>query len=153
MKRLVIIFGLLLPMVGLSFSSGFTATRLKNWTGSRGWGVDAPYVKLYNSKAIETVEGIVTAVQRFIPGRGMSAGVHLLVRVGIDTIDVHLGPEWFIENQDISIRPKDQVEVKGSRVFFRAQPAIIAAEIRKGDDILKLRDENGFPVWSAWRRR
>ena len=23
----------------------------------------------------------------------------------------------------------------------------------QGDEILKLRDENGFPVWSGWRRR
>jgi hypothetical protein len=26
-------------------------------------------------------------------------------------------------------------------------------EVKKGDEVLKLRDDNGFPVWSGWRRR
>ncbi len=64
-----------------------------------------------------------------------------------------MGPGWFIENQDIKIEPKDKVEVKGSRITFEGTPAIIAAEVKKGDDILILRDENGFPAWSGWRRR
>jgi hypothetical protein len=153
MKRLVVILALLIPFTGLAVLPGFAATRLKNWTGSRGWGADAAYVKLYNGKTVETLEGMVTAVQRFMPGRGMSAGVRLLMRVGIDIVEVHLGPEWFIENQDIAIQPKDQIEVKGSKVYFRAQPTIIAAEIRKGEDVLKLRDDSGFPAWIAWKRR
>jgi hypothetical protein len=45
------------------------------------------------------------------------------------------------------------VEVKGSRITFEGKPAIIAAEIKKGEETLKLRDENGFPVWSGWRSR
>jgi hypothetical protein len=49
--------------------------------------------------------------------------------------------------------PKDQVQVKGSRVTFAGKPAIIAAEVKKGDDVLVLRDENGLPAWSAMRRR
>jgi hypothetical protein len=29
--------------------------------------------------------------------------------------------------------------------------AIIAAEIRKGDEALMLRDANGSPMWAGWR--
>ena len=29
----------------------------------------------------------------------------------------------------------------------------IAGEVKKGDEILELRDDNGFPAWSGWRRR
>jgi hypothetical protein len=25
-------------------------------------------------------------------------------------------------------------------------------EVKKGDEVLKLRDDTGFPVWSGWRR-
>jgi len=153
MKRLTVISGLVIFLLGLSCFPGHGASRVKPWTGSRGWGPDAPYCRLYNAKTVETVEGIVTGVQRFIPGRGMSAGVRLLVRVGLDIIEVHLGPEWYVENQDITIQPKDQVEVKGSRVSFRGQAAIIASEVKKGDDVLRMRDENGFPAWIAWRHR
>jgi hypothetical protein len=153
MKRFTVIFGLMILLFSFSVTPGDTAARVKPWTGSRGWGPDTPYCRLYNGKTVETVEGIVTGVQRFIPGRGMSAGVRLLVRVGLDIVEVHLGPEWYVENQDITIQPKDQVEVKGSKVSFRGQSAIMASEVRKGDDVLKMRDENGFPAWIAWRHR
>lgn len=152
MKHIMLVIALLVFSAGLCVPQGTASTRVKKWTGSRGWGAETPYVRLYNSKTVETINGTISAIQRFIPGRGMSAGIHLLVKSGIEVIDVHLGPEWFIENQDINIQPKDQIEIKGSRVMFRGQPVIIAEEIRKGEDVLKLRDENGFPAWSAWRR-
>ena len=65
---------------------------------------------------------------------------------------VHLGPEWYIERLDGKLAKGDAVEVKGSRVTFAGNPAIIAAEVKKGDAILKLRDDNGIPAWSGWRR-
>ncbi|MGB5634584.1 MAG: hypothetical protein WBM86_17630 [Waterburya sp.] len=36
---------------------------------------------------------------------------------------------------------------KGSRISIDGKPAIVAREIRKGDRILVLRDENGIPMW------
>jgi hypothetical protein len=52
----------------------------------------------------------------------------------------------------VKIQPKDTVEVKGSRVTVQGQPALIAAEVKKGDEVLKLRDEAGIPMWAGWRR-
>jgi hypothetical protein len=153
MKRFSVILLLSAFLAGLFAAQGAASTRVKKWTGSRGWGPDTPYARLYNPKTVEAVGGIVSTVQRFIPGRGMAAGLHLLVRTGVEVIDVHLGPEWYIENQDRNIQPNDQIDVKGSRVIFRGQSAIIAAEVRKGDEILKLRDENGCPAWTGWRPR
>jgi hypothetical protein len=83
----------------------------------------------------------------------MSSGVHLMVKTGQETISVHLGPAWYIQRQDIKIAPGDKVEITGSRITYQGKPAILAAEAKKGDEILKLRDENGLPVWSGWRRR
>jgi hypothetical protein len=83
----------------------------------------------------------------------MSYGVHIQLKTEKETISVHLGPSWFIENQDMVIHPKDKVEIKGSRVIFDGKPAIIASEVKKNDHVLKLRDENGVPVWAGWRRR
>ena len=51
------------------------------------------------------------------------------------------------------VEVKDNLEIRGSRVTSQGKPAIIAAEIRKGDQILKLRDENGIPAWSGGGRR
>jgi len=83
----------------------------------------------------------------------MSQGVHMMLKTDKETISIHLGPSWYIENQDIKIEPKNKVEVKGSRITFEGKPAIIATEVKKGNEMLKLRDEKGFPVWSGWRRR
>jgi hypothetical protein len=123
------------------------------WKGSGGWGMGTQYGKMYNPKTVETISGDVVSMDRIIPIKGMCYGVHMMVKTKKETISVHLGPEWYIESQDVKIMPKDKVEVKGSRITFEGKPAIIASELRKGDQVLKLRDENGFPFWSGWRRR
>ena len=123
------------------------------WRGSGGWGPGTPYNKMYDPKTVETITGEVTSVGRITPNKGMAAGIHMNVKTDKETVSVHLGPSWYLENQDVKIEPKDKVEVKGSKVTFGGKPAIIAAEVKKGDETLKLRDDNGFPVWAGWRRR
>jgi hypothetical protein len=82
----------------------------------------------------------------------MSSGVHLVLKTGTGEVSVHLGPQWYLENQDVKIEPKDKLEIKGSRVTMDGKPALIAAEIKKGDGVLRLRDEAGVPMWAGWRR-
>ncbi|MBW7899642.1 hypothetical protein B188_10370 [Candidatus Brocadiaceae bacterium B188] len=123
------------------------------WRGGGGWGMGAPYNRMYDPKTVETISGEVVSVDIITPAKGMGYGVHLMVKTVKETISVHLGPGWYIENQDTKIEPKDKVEVTGSRITFEGKPAIIAAEVKKDDEILKLRDEKGFPLWSGWKRR
>lgn len=123
------------------------------WRGSGGWGPGTPYNRMYDPKTVETVSGEVVRVSLITPRKGMSAGVHVTLKTDKETISVQLGPSWYIENQDVKIEAKDKVEVKGSRITFDGKPAIIAAEVKKGDEVLRLRDDNGFPLWSGWRRR
>jgi hypothetical protein len=119
--------------------------------GGGGWGAGSQYNRLYNTNTVETVSGEVIAVKHIAPTNAISYGVHLELKAEKETVSVHLGPGWFIDNQDITIEPKDKVEIKGSRVTFDGKPVIIAAEIKKGDEVLKLRDQNGVPVWAGWR--
>ena len=123
------------------------------WRGSGGWGPATPYNRMYDPKAVETISGEVMSIDRITPNKGMAAGIHMTVKTDKDTVSVHLGPGWYLENQDVKIEPKDKVEVKGAKTTFAGKPAIIAAEVKKGDEVLKLRDDSGFPVWSGWRRR
>ena len=120
--------------------------------GSGGWGPGNQYGRMYDPYAVETINGEVVRVEKIIPLRGMSYGIHLIVKTKKEEISVHLGPGWFIENQDIKIEAKDKIEVKGSRIAFQGSPAIIAAEVKKGEYKLRLRDKSGFPAWSGWRR-
>jgi hypothetical protein len=95
----------------------------------------------------------VVSIDQMTPGDGMGAGVHLTLATEAGAVSVHLGPAWYVEHQDTKIEPKDRVAVKGSRVTFDGKPAIIAAEVHKGEETLMLRDASGIPLWAGWRRR
>jgi hypothetical protein len=153
MKKNASILTAVISILVLLFAAESFAQRGMGWKGSGGWGQGAAYGKMYDPKTVETISGEVISVDKITPAKGMSYGVHLTVKTDKETISVHMGPGWFIENQDIKIEPKDDVEVTGSRITFEGKPAMIAAEVKKSDELLKLRDENGFPVWSGWRRR
>ena len=153
MKKNLGILTAIISIIMLLFGADSFAKGRMNWKGSGGWGTGNAYNKMYNPKTVETISGEVVSVDRITPIRGMSYGVHVTVKTDNETISVHMGPGWFIENQDVKIKPKDKVEVKGSRITFDGKPAIIAVEVKKEDEILRLRDESGFPAWSGWKKR
>jgi hypothetical protein len=117
----------------------------KGYRGSGGWGMGSQYQRMYNPATVETISGTVESVNKMIPMKRMRSGIHLTLKTEKENVDVHLGPEWFIERLDTKIQ-------KGSRVTIAGKPAIIAAEIKKGDNVLVLRDNNGIPAWAGWRR-
>lgn len=98
----------------------------------------------YDPKTVETVQGKVLSVEKMQQRGG---GVHLMLQTDKETIAVHLGPSWYIDKQTPKIEANDTITVTGSRVTVDGKPAIIAAQVKKGNEILKLRDENGIPVW------
>jgi hypothetical protein len=118
-----------------------------------GWGAGSQYNRMYNVNTVETIIGKIVSLDKITPLKGMSYGIHLLVKTGKDTISVHLGPSWYIDKQKIKINLKDKVTVTGSKIAYQGSPAIIASEIKKGDNTITLRDKNGYPVWSGSRRR
>jgi hypothetical protein len=111
-------------------------------------GEGAGYDRIYDPKTVETVSGEVVSVDK-ITDRGMGYGVTLALRTAKETIMVYLGPGWFLEKQDLTLAPKDQVEITGSQITFQGKPAIIAAQVKKGDKSLKLRDPAGIPAWAG----
>lgn len=119
---------------------------------SGGWGMGGGYQGMYNPGTVETVTGTIGSIDRTVPMKGMSRGVHLMLKTEKGPVSVHLGPEWYVERLDGMLAKDDLVEVKGSRVTFAGNPAIIAAEVRKGDAVLRLRHGNGIPAWAGWRR-
>lgn len=104
---------------------------------------------MYDPETVQTINGEVTGISPIRPRQGMPEGVHMTVETDQETIAVHLGPSWYLERQDLKVAPKDKVEVKGSKISLDGKPAIIAAEVRRGDKVLMLRDDTGFPVWNS----
>ena len=124
----------------------------RGWRGSGGWGMGSQYNRMYNPSTVENISGVVESVDKIMPMKGMYSGIHLMVKTDKETISVQLGPEWYIERLDTKIQKGDTIEVKGSRVTIAGKPAIIAAEVKKGDSTLVLRDSAGIPAWAGWRR-
>jgi hypothetical protein len=119
-----------------------------------GWGQGSAYDRLYDAKTVETVSGEITGVEKFAPVRGMSQGVRITLKTDQGaTLPVHLGPEWYVDKQSVALKQGDKVQVRGSRITFQGKPAIIAAEVTKGGEILHLRDANGIPAWAGARGR
>ncbi|MDJ0743165.1 MAG: hypothetical protein QNJ32_07365 [Xenococcaceae cyanobacterium MO_167.B27] len=116
-----------------------------------GWG-RGRYSTRYDLNKLETLNGEVVSIDTYTSRRGVSQGVHLLVNTGKETLEVHLAPSWYLEDQDFAIAPEDKIVITGSRINIDGEEAVIARQIKKGNETLILRDETGFPLWRSWRR-
>ncbi len=132
-----------------------------------GSGPGARTGRMYNPQTVGTITGEVVSVDAVAPmmglprsGMGMSRarmrqtnGIHLLVKTATESISVQLGPAWFVGRQPVQIKQGDTVKVTGSRITFAGKPAIVASEVSKDGQVLKLRDANGVPAWAGRGRR
>jgi hypothetical protein len=114
--------------------------------GGRG-----PGNRMYDPKTVETVEGTVASVEKAASPQGRGGqGVHLTLKTADNPgLGVRLGPAWYVDKQTLHIEANDAITVTGSRVTIGGKPVIIAAEIKKGADVLTLRDKNGVPAWAG----
>jgi hypothetical protein len=152
MKRAGRILAIIL-LIAVALTTEALAQRGMQRKPGGGWGPGSQYGRMYDPKTVETVSGEVERVDKITTMKGMSAGVHLVLKTDKGPVSVHLGPAWYIENQDVKVQTGDSVEITGSGITFEGKPAIIAKEVKKGDQVLSLRDDNGYPAWSGWRRR
>ncbi|HEU5401077.1 MAG TPA: hypothetical protein VFU86_06945 [Terriglobales bacterium] len=120
---------------------GMVLTVLAQGPGARGMGLGP-----YNTASETTVTGIVQAVQQH-PGRRGGMGVHLLLKTQDSTLDVHVGPSWYLDKQEVKFAEGDTVEVTGS--MLKTNDGILAKEIKKGDKSLLLRNATGRPLWAG----
>jgi len=136
----------------LAFAEPAAAQRGPGSGGGRAAG--SPYGRQYNPQTVENVAGEITAVEKTAAPGGSYRGVHVVLKTDKgETLPVHLGPEWYLEKQTVTLKQGDKVQVRGSRIVFQNKPAVIAAEVTKDGKTLRLRDANGVPAWAGWRRR
>lgn len=127
------------PMAGTQASMG-------NTDGS-GMG------RTYDPDTVTTLRGTASAVT-VVPARGgRMGGMHVALQSDGQTMDVHLGPTWFLQREGVEVAKGDLVEVTGSVVDSDGSTFLVAREIKKGQKILRLRDEQGVPAWSGGRRQ
>jgi hypothetical protein len=138
-----------IPVVTLSVLSLLFALAAYAAEGIPGEpGAKHRHHRMYDTKTVETVAGEVVQVKTIPHRRGTGSGVHLMLKTEKEEIPVHLGPSWYLDKQDVKIAQNDKIEVRGSRVTVKGgKPILLAAEVKKGTALLKLRDENGVPLW------
>ena len=83
-------------------------------SGQRG-----PMMRHYDPKTEVTFTGTVESINRMagMPGRG----IHLTVKTGDETSNVHLGPAAFIERK-MTFKKGDTVQITGSKVTMMSLP-------------------------------
>ena len=148
--RIILMLVVFTSTNSIAFSEA-DAQEQKSWRDSVGQGYRGEYQGKYNLRTVTMVKGVVETVEQMPPATGTSYGIHLELRTDSGTLSVHLGPAWFIERQNVRIEEGDIIEVKGSKITYEEVPTIIAAEVKKGNTVLKLRDKNGFPLWAGAR--
>jgi hypothetical protein len=153
MKRLAFVLSVV-AVLGLGFASQALSQRGEagNWQGSGGWGMGMSYQRLYDPSSMVAISGIVESVGKIRPRKGMNPAIALTLKTDKETLSVHLGPEWYIGRLDARIEKGDKLEIKGSRITLDGKPVVIAAEVKKGENTLVLRDSAGVPMWAGWRR-
>jgi hypothetical protein len=104
----------------------------------------------YDASAEKTVAGTVEAVTA-VPGGRRGAGLHVTLAAGGAEWDVRLGPESYAKRIGLSLAKGDSIEVTGSADAGRR--TLVAREVKKGETTFRLRDAEGFPLWSRGPRR
>jgi hypothetical protein len=109
----------------------------------------------YNPNTETTLNGTVEQVETaIVPGGGLSqqaegkysGPIYLNLKAESGMLRVLLGPSWFLESKGFKFAQGDQIEVTGSK--FQDEDMIVAREVKKGDQVLVLRNADGTPEWS-----
>jgi hypothetical protein len=103
---------------------------------------------LWNPATVATVAGTVESVDRIEMGESWRC-VRLQVVTPEGTVQIRVGPDWFVAEKKLAFAKGDRVEVKGSRLTFSGEKAMVAGEIVRGTERIVLRDAAGRPAWAA----
>jgi sporulation protein YlmC with PRC-barrel domain len=120
---------------------------------------EGPYKKIFDSKTIETISGQIIKIDQVPePGFGMQVrGMQIRLTVFTEkkeVLPVYLGPAFYIVGPDQAKHFKlgDKVTVTGSQVTRGDERFIIAMTVKRGNEVLRLRDKDGNPEWIGWKK-
>ena len=101
----------------------------------------------YDVAAETTVKGVVDEVKdRECPVSG-TLGTHLMIKADGKVYEVHIAPTKLVKSYEVVFEKGDQVEIKGIKTTLQGVDAILAREIKRGNDDFVFRDPQGKPVW------
>ena len=113
-----------------------------------------PYKKIFDSTTIKTITGQVIKIDQ-VPEFGFGLQMRLTVFVDKkEILPVYLGPVFYLIGpwQAKHFKLGDKITVSGSQVKVKGEPLMIALTVKRGNEVLRLRDQDGFPAWIGWKK-
>lgn len=116
------------------------------------WGAGGQLQEKFSQGERIDIRGTVGNVGRgeIIPGTAESVFVTVRDRQGEEHI-VQLGPAWFLQRQDLAVRPGDEIAIEGRKIDIEGREIVLASTVRTTQVGLWLRDDQGQPRWDAFR--
>jgi sporulation protein YlmC with PRC-barrel domain len=145
---------------GYGYGSGYYDSYGLNYPTSPGSGINPPsrigdpYKKIFDSKTIKTISGRVIRIDD-VTEYGFGLQMRLTVFVDEkDIVPVYLGPAFYLVGpwQAKHFKLGDKVTVSGSQVAVKGEPLMIAMTVKIGNEVLRLRDQEGIPAWIGWKK-
>jgi DNA/RNA endonuclease YhcR with UshA esterase domain len=104
-------------------------------------------VPKYDIAAETKFKGVIDEVKdRECPISG-TMGAHLMIKADGKVYEVHIAPTKMVKSYDVVFQKGDEVEIKGVKTTFQGVDAILAREIKRGNDDFVFRDPQGKPIW------
>jgi len=138
---------------GMGYGYGYSGYSY-HYGGYPGPVREDPYKKIFDSKTIKTISGQVIKVDQVLePGFGMEIRLTVFIDKK-EVLSVYLGPAFYIVGSELAKNFKigDQVTATGSQVTVRGEPFMIATTVKRGNELLRLRDKDGTPEWVGWKK-
>lgn len=85
------------------------------------------------------------------PGfNGQPSQRFLVVQTASGPMNILLGPEWFVANQNMSFRVGDNITVRGNPRQMPGNPNMMLVDsVVHGNSVITIQS-NGVPVWNPW---
>lgn len=107
---------------------------------------------VFNPNTIDTVTGRVLKVNQSLTPWNRYYGISLILQTDHGQIEAFLAPTAYLERQYMKIVVGDDIEVTGSKIHFENFEIMMIAEVRKGGDIMRVRNKfDGMPMWPQGR--
>ena len=94
-----------------------------------------------------TIRGRVLGTKRELSFSREWPDTSMRVQTESGIVTVILGPAWYLSQHFPKILSGDEITINGSRVLYRNVDTILAGEVGKGNEVLKLRDNKRRPLW------
>ncbi|GAB4183486.1 MAG: hypothetical protein Kow00108_20570 [Calditrichia bacterium] len=132
MKKLIIIPFMILIFIGQSFAQ-------------RG-----QFRNLYDVDNEKEMEGTIIKMEtKKMNKLGRSEALILDVKTDEGVQKVMVGPEWYLNKQNIQLREKMKIKLIGSFANMDGEKMMLVREMMMENNKIQLRDKNGFPEWGG----